>query len=209
MTDRMGEFERSLEFQSVLVKDTDEKYMRKMKKMERNLDDKIKLLDQKLMMLEKQDRKYNLLFYGIPEEPDEKLYEKMRHFFMAELKIAKERAQTIHFMNGHRYPSRGAGPNPVILRFTSFEDRQLVLSHAKNLLNTKKRILTDLPISMKKERDRIAKLAYEIRQTEKLQTRIKDKGLDVYLEVRKENKDKWVRRNVEKEDDEVEIEEED
>ena len=83
------------------------------------------------------------------------------------------------FMNGHRYPSRGAGPNPIILHFTSFDDRELVSSHAKNLLNTKKRILTDLPVSMKKKRDRIAKLAYEIRQTENLQTRIKNKGLDV------------------------------
>ena len=54
--------------------------MRKMKKMDRKLDDKMKLLDQKLVMLEKQDRKYNLLCYRIPEEPDERLYEKMHHF---------------------------------------------------------------------------------------------------------------------------------
>ena len=48
MTDRMSEFERSLQFQSLLVKDTDEKCMRKMKNMERKLDDRMKVLDQKL-----------------------------------------------------------------------------------------------------------------------------------------------------------------
>ena len=47
---------------------------------------------------------------------------------------------------------------------------------------------------MKLERDRLAKAAYKIRKEENLQTRIRDKDLDLYLEVRKEKKGKWVRR---------------
>ena len=37
---------------------------------------------------------------------------------------------------------------------------------------------------MKKERAGLAKVAYPILKEEKMQTRIKDKGMDVYLEVR-------------------------
>ena len=90
----------------------------------------------------------------------------------------------------------------MIIRFSSWDDRELVLSYAKNLLNTGKRILTDLPTKMKIERNRIANIAYQIRKGKELQTRIKDKGLDLYLEVRKNKAAKWVRRDIPKEDGE-------
>ena len=154
-------------------------------------DEKVKLLDQKLLLLEKQDRKYNLLFCGIPEVPDERLYDKMRRFFVTDLKTAQERAQIIHFVNGHRYPTKGDGPKPIII---------LVLSQAKNLLKAKKRILTDLSVLMNIERGRIAKIAYKIRRQEEIQTRIKEKGLDLYLEVRNRKTDPWVRREIDEDD---------
>ena len=71
-----------------------------------------------------------------------------------------------------------------------------MLSHAKHLLKTGKRILTDLPVPIKLKMDRIAKKAFKIRTEEKLQTRIKDKGLDLYLEVKKNKSDTWVRRDI-------------
>lgn len=197
INETLGDHEKTLEFNANQLLESENKQKKEMKKMEKSLDEKIKTLDQKLMLLEKQDRKYNLLFYGIPEEPGEKLYDKMRGYFVNDLGIDAERAQKIYFANGHRYPTRSAGPNPIILRFSCFDDRELVLSHAKNLVKTGKRILTDLPVTMKIERDRIAKIAYRIRRDEELQTRIKDKGLDLYLEVRKNRKDKWVKRDVE------------
>lgn len=193
--------EETIEFNASQIIESDQKRKREIKKMENSVDEKIKLLDQKLMLLEKQDRKYNLLFYGIPEQEGEKLYEKMPRFFVADLGIDERRAQDIHFVNGHRYPTKSDGPKPIILRFSCWDDRELVLSQAKNLLNTRKRILTDLPVPMKIERDKIAKVAYKIRKEEKLQTRIKDKGLDLYLEVRKDKKVKWVRREIENEEE--------
>ena len=192
----LRQHENSIEFHANQTIEADEKRKNEMKMLEKSVDEKIKLLDQKLMLLEKQDRKYNLLFYGIPEEAEEKLYDKMRRFFVTDLGIEEEKAQSIHFVNGHRYPTKSGGPNPIILRFTCWDDRELVLSQAKNLLNTRKRILTDLPVQMKLERDRLAKAAYKIRKEENLQTRIRDKGLDLYLEVRKEKKGKWVRREL-------------
>ena len=121
----------------------------------------------------------------------------MRCFFVTDLGIDEERAQNIHFVHGHRYPTESNGPNPVILRFSCYDDRELILSCAKKLLKTGKRILTDLPVSMKRERGRIAKIAYNIRKSEKLQARIKKRGLDLYLEVRKDGHDRWVKRNIE------------
>ena len=71
-----------------------------------------------------------------------------------------------------------------------------MLANAHKLAGSKRRILPDLPVVMKKERGRLAKEAYQIRKTEKLHTRIRDKGLEVYLEVRKEKTDSWVKRHV-------------
>lgn len=209
INEKLVEYEDSIEFNSGMIKEKEEKQMKALEKTEKRLDGKIKELNSKLMLLEKQDRKYNLLFYGIPEEINEKLYDKMRSFFVTDLGIEKEKALNIHFVNCHRYPTKNKGPNPVILRFSNFDDRQLVLSHAKNLLKTGKRILTDLPTQMKKERNRIANIAYQIRKGEEMQTRIKDKGLDLYLEVRKEKKDAWVRRDITPEETEEEPDTED
>ena len=202
INEKLEEYETSIEFNSSMIKDIDQKHITKLEEAEKRIDDKLEELDNKLMLLEKQDRKNNFLFYGIPQEANERLYGKMRYFFETELGIEKEKAQNIHFVNGHRYPTKNKGPNPVILRFSGFGDRELVLSHAKNLLKTRKRILTDLPNKMNIERNRIANIAYQIRKGEELQTRIKDKGLDLYLEVRKDKNAKWVRRDTPKENSE-------
>ena len=201
INEKLEEYETSIEFNSSMIKDIDQKHTTKLEEAEKRIDDKLEELDNKLMLLEKQDRKYNLLFYGIPQEANERLYDKMRYFFETELGIETEKAPNIHFVNDHRYPTKNKGPNPVILRFSSFDDRELVLSHAINL-KTRKRILTDLPNKMKIERNRIANIAYQIRKGEELQTRIKDKGLDLYLDVRKDKNAKWVRRDTPKENSE-------
>ena len=49
---------------------------------------------------------------------------------------------------------------------------------------------------MKKEQNRLAKKAYKIRKGELLQTRIREKGLSVYLQVRKDENASWVRREL-------------
>ena len=61
-------------------------------------------------------------------------------------------------------------PTPFINCFTSYEDWELVLSQAYKLGGKQKRITTDLPVTMKKERGRLIREAYRIRKEEKLQT---------------------------------------
>ena len=191
------EIEKCLEFQSEIISKHKREQEDNLTKMQNEMDLKIKELNEKLLLLEKHDRKYNLLFYGIPEERGEYLFEKMRQLFLDVLDISVSRADGMFFMNGHRLPSEPAsGPRPVLIKFCSFEDREIVLSNTYKLAGIRRRILTDLPVVMKRERGRLAKQAYKIRQDEKLQTRIKEKGLSVWLEVRKDGTDNWVKRVI-------------
>lgn len=199
--------EDSLDFQDGQIKTLKEDQKNQIKTMKEDreaeiaaasaaLDLKLNKLDIKLKLLEKQDRKYNLLFYGFEEEEGENVFAKLRDSFINELNLDEERVRSMYFAAGHRIPTKGSGPKPIILRCTSIADRELILSEAKNYGGLKKRVLIDLPQSMKDERSRLANAAYDIRKKEDMQTRIKDRGLDVFLEVRKTKKDKWVKRFV-------------
>lgn len=193
---QVDDIEQSLEYQAGRVDDVEKEQEDKLAKINSEVNEKVESLNKKLMMLEKHDRKYNLIFHGVTEEQGEKLYNKMRGFFLHSLKIEEERVKKIHFSNGHRLPSDHDGPRPIIMRFVSYEDRELVLSKAFTLAKTGMRILTDLPVPMKKERQRLAKIAYGIRQKENLKTRIRDVGLDMVLEVRKDDTVRWAPRKV-------------
>lgn len=196
VNETVKEIGASMDFHAEELKDSEKNQQEKIKQVETSLDKKIAELDNKLMLLEKHDRKYNLLFYGIPEQVEEDPVERLQRLFIEELKIDVPTVDKMQFAHAHRIPSRGIGPKPLILKFINYQERELVLSHSKNLAGSKKRILTDLPEQMKKERNRLAKIAYEIRKTEQCQTRIKDRGLDLYLEVRKNSTEKWVKRDA-------------
>lgn len=196
MTEKVDDIEKSVQFHSDKVTDLEKKQEEKLNTVTQDLNTKLSDLDTKLKLLEKHDRKYNLLFYGFSEERGENVYDMMRDSFVADLGIDEERVRSIYFSNDHRIPSKSQGPRPVILRFTSYDDKELVLSKAYKYAGSKRRVLVDLPEDMKKERGRLARKAYEIRQKEEMQTRIKDKGLDVYLEVRSRSGDPWVKRVV-------------
>jgi hypothetical protein len=150
------------------------------------------------MLQEKHDLQYNLLFYGFPEKENENLKETMHNFFKDNLELPEERVAEMSFANYHRMPSESKGPKPIIVKFLSMQDRDLVYSKAfhPSLRDEKKRILSDLPVKMKRERGRLASIAYQLRQSEKLKTRIVEKGLSVYLETRKSLTDPWERKNV-------------
>ena len=159
------------------------------------IDERIEELNTKLLLLEKQDRKYNLLIYEIPEENNEDVCEKMRELFVNDLQISPSKVDNMYFAHGHRLLTKAkTGPRPIILRFTSFGDRDLVLANAPKLAGTRRRILSDLPVKMKEERGKLASEAFRLRKEEKLQTRIKERGLIITLEVRKDRLDPWVKR---------------
>lgn len=88
-----------------------------------DLNTKLSNLDNKLKLIEKHDRNYNLLFYGFPEDRGENVYDMLRESFISDLQIEEERVRTMYFSNGHRFSSKGQGPKPIILRFTSPDDK--------------------------------------------------------------------------------------
>ena len=197
MKETVSAVEKSIQDTSDRMTDLENSQEEKIKAATEKLDEKILVLDTKLKLLEKQDRKYNLLFYGFPEESGENVYEIIRQSLITELKLEEENVRNMYFAAGHRVPTKAAGPNPIIIRCTSLEDRDLILSESKKYGGLKKRVVIDWPKDMKEERSRLSKIAYEIRKSEKpIQTRIKDKGLEVFLEVRKDETEKWKKRVV-------------
>ena len=196
MKETVSDMEKSVQDNSDRMLDIEKSQEEKIEAATAKLDVKIEELDTKLKLLEKQDRKYNLLFYGFTEEAGEDVYNVVRQSLITDLKLDEERVRNMYFAAGHRVPTKAAGPKPIIIRCTSLEDRELILSQSKNYGGLRKRVVVDWPKDMKEERSRLAKIAYEIRKSEDKHTRIKDKGLDVILEVRNNASDKWVKRVV-------------
>lgn len=200
MKTKVSEIETSIEFNSKTCDEKDKAQSKALDavkdELKNELEVKVKELEDKLQFQEKQDRKYNLLFYGIKEEPEEDVEEKLKQLFIDDLHLNHMRVNNMFIVHGHRIPSKSPGPKPIILRFARYQDRDLVLSNAYKLGGSKRRILADWPVPMKNERDRLSKIAYKIRKEEELQTRIKDKGLSVYLEVRVDENAKWQKRKV-------------
>ena len=189
---KVNGMEDTVEFNSGLCQERDEEQTASLKAAKAELETKVKELEDKLLLQEKQDRKYNLHFYGIPEEQGENIDDRLKTLFLDDLGLDYDRVNNMYFV--HRMPSKSPGPKPIIRRFCQYQDRDLVLSNSYKLAGSKRRITSDLPVIMKAERARLAKIAYKIRKDEKLKTRIK--GLDVYLEVRKDDKDQWTRRDA-------------
>lgn len=198
MKDTVTDMEKSVQSNSDRMDDIEKGQKDRIEAATAALDVKLKELDTKLMLLEKQDRKYNLLFYGFQEEAGEDVYSVIRQSLITDLSLDEERVRNMYFAAGHRVPTKAAGPNPIIIRCTSLEDKELILSASKSYGGMKKRVVVDLPKTMKEQRSTLAKKAYEIRHSENKQTRIRDKGLEMFLEVRNDASEKWVKRVVEK-----------
>ncbi len=82
-------------------------------------------LKQRVLLQESYSKKYNLKFYNIVETPGEThrdLQSKL-HNVLGLLDIDMSR---FYIDNFHRLPKEGNGPRPVIVKFISFLDRELV-----------------------------------------------------------------------------------
>lgn len=89
-------------------------------------------LKRSLLEHEAYSKKYNLKFFNIREEHDEdsqKLISKFHGIF----NIMGLDLTRIYIDNIHRLPSQGKGPRPVIMKFISYLDRDLVWRHRGKL----------------------------------------------------------------------------
>ena len=128
-------------------------------------------------------RKYNLVFKGIPEK---ELNEAgLKTFLTQTLEI--EDAGTWLFQNVHKLPK-----GLLIARFVLWDNRQTTLSQARlKLKGTGKTVQTDLPNRLRMKRNDLLKKARDVREGG-TQARVIEKGQDVVLQVRKDSKDVWV-----------------
>ncbi|CAG2184806.1 unnamed protein product [Mytilus edulis] len=168
----------------------------KFESMRQSFETDMKNLKEKQLLLEKHDRKYNALVYGMPEKSDENIWKVIDDLMINYLKMEKPKAESFPFANAHRIPARqNSGekkrPNPIIIRFIHYADKELFLSHGSHLAGKNIRIVDDLPPCMKEARNELAKIAYKIRSDEKLKTRIRHLGVTVILETRTSSRDQW------------------
>ena len=97
------------------------------------LEARIDQLEYELQRQEDFNRRYNLKIEGLQEtaqfESSNMLHQTIQKFFSDDLKINSE----IRLERWHRLGQKGTKPRPVIIRFTFFQDRELVWSRKTNL----------------------------------------------------------------------------
>ena len=172
-------------------------------KLRKNFDTEMSNLKEKQLLLEKHERKYNMLINGIPQSATENIKERFMTFMTRDLGIEESKADDTPIANAHRIkssrvhdPSKPKPPDPILVRFIHYTDKQYVMARGYKLAGTHKRMLDDLPVEMKNIRHKLANIAYDIRNNEKLQTRIRDVGAKMILETRQNNRDTWRQRQV-------------
>ena len=132
---KVTEVVKSVELNSRSCEDKNPAQTEALNKAKEELETKAKTLDNKLL-LKKTRSQYNLLFYGVPEEPSE---HKLKNLFLNDLNLDYSRVSKMYFAHGHRLPSKTPGPKPIILRLTDYGDRHLMLSHAYKTRRLKKK----------------------------------------------------------------------
>ena len=166
-------------------------------------------IEEKLLHMELHNRKQNLLFYGIPQHPREDVHVTVSEAIAKILNTPVDEVMNIPIINAHRLPTRnpaqGTGsqasrPDPMIVRFAKMVDRDKILhafehppgpppneNHAEpRQTGPRVTVRTDLPPTMKRERGRLAHIAYEMRSNQRgLKTRIKIIGSKVVLQTKK------------------------
>ena len=137
------------------------------------------------------------IFYGVESTPNEDVYMATTTVISGLLSVSDEEAKLIQIVNAHRLPRRGKAttstpePDPIIVRFAKMTDRDRILRSYEETERTKTpdqsaqhqriSVRCDLPAVMKRERGRLSSIAYNLRKTKSLKTKIKIQGTSVVL----------------------------
>ncbi|XP_071481979.1 uncharacterized protein [Diadema antillarum] len=179
----------------------------KIPELQRQLNQMKAEFEDKLIQQELHHRKQNLLFYGIVSHPNENVYQEAAKAFAHLLEISTEEAMKIPVVNIHRLPTKSTPigatnapepPDPIIVRFARMSDRDNLLrafeqprrprnATEKSPARVRITVRTDLPPRMKRERGRLASIAYNFRKTKNLKTKIAVRGAKVVLMTKHPN----------------------
>jgi len=159
-------------------------------------------LEKQFLLKDIHDRKTNLLFYGIAETPQENTEAVLRNFFVNTLKFETRRVADIYFKVVHRLPvseyqkkNKANAQKSIIATFHYMPDREAIYEARKLLRGKGFSIQTDLPGMLKKRRAILSRQAAEIREEEKLWTRVRVVSSEVVLESKdpKDRSSTWSR----------------
>ena len=120
------EMEKAMEFTNTEIEE--------LKKKDKENENNIKELEDKLLYQEVYNRRENLRFFGIPEAASgaEDTTKVVHHFFKEELEL--EDGENIEFQRAHRIGKKKTGEaRPVIVRFLRFPDRELVFRRVREM----------------------------------------------------------------------------
>ena len=92
INESLEEYEKSIKFQAYQISDVEKTHKRNMKKWRNHLTKNLKCLTRKCYSLKNKTESITFYFMGYPKH-GEKLYDKMRRFFVRDLGIEEERAQ--------------------------------------------------------------------------------------------------------------------
>ena len=131
--------------------------------------------------------KNNLIFYNIPEKPDEDFYEVMSRFIRGTMEIPKDLLFSKKNPSGeirvdisHHIGQKGRGdgkPRPVIVKFLTQRGRDLVLSYAKALKTIPFPVSKQIPPSARE------KLSAQIPLMTEMRERAKQEKSDVNIRL--------------------------
>ena len=137
--EKTNDIEKAMEFENTEIEE--------LKKKDKENEDKIKDLEDKLLYQEVYNRRENLRFFGIPESTTgvENTFEVMRNFLKEELEL--ENTENIEFQRAHRIGKKKTGEaRPVIVRILKFPERELVFRKAREMeSDIDVKVYSDLP----------------------------------------------------------------
>jgi hypothetical protein len=136
--------------------------------------------------MEFHNRKYNLLFFGLPSEGSAD--SKVRQFLAKDLDLE---ADTILFHHCHPLPAGKDGKQPVIVRFVRFQDKEKVLRALPKLRGKQSRVsvITDLSKSLRQKRAELQTRMREMKRADGSRVlRVIERGQIIRMEERKGGK---------------------
>ena len=102
--------------------------------------------DDELIRQEIYSRRWNMIFYKVPETRDEDCIGLVRKIITNDLKINHEEVNQFQFCGVHRLGKQSRGrPRPIIARFTCRSDRDKVWKMCRNFKDSNISIREDLP----------------------------------------------------------------
>lgn len=119
------------------------------------MNSKLSKLENKLINIESQSRRDNLLVDGIAENDPDSLHQKLKKLFIDKLKLNVEQVESIKFVRVHRLGPKRADtqkPRTIIMKFHWFGDRMKVWEARKNLQGTDIYLNEDFPKEIQNRR---------------------------------------------------------